>query len=348
MRALTPRRFTYGHSVLFLIILCLSLGILAIVVDTANAQSGGTPAPPEGESSTLTGRILNPTQLDGLLVYAQREPSGGWRLIQRMPDGSSIRLPIRDFAQVPDADWGTTREGKLNLVYSRESARRSSLYAYDPDTGVETRLRESHDPAREEVQPTLWRGVLGFWRRARDKFADGEYRLLTLHADRPSRAVKRLRSTQSVTGADLSSRGLALTTHLQGIDSRQVTVQLKPSNRNFRLAFQASSGMLSQVYLGEPHWRADAVYWAYSRRSDSPRRQVGRARLNGSRIELSTAVPARPADARDSILNLAVDNLDMSMPIWINTFSAGFEDDPSQEFTLYPLPLGSLNFPALD
>ncbi len=314
----------------------------------AFAISAALTAAASVQAQTISGPVLNPSQLDGRLVYASLDrTTGSWSLQQRRADGVTAPLPVAGFAQAPDADWGTLRDGTQVLVYSRDDSRgRSRLFLYDPAAQQEAVIAGSHDDGREELQPTLWNGTLGFWRRDRDAVDDGEYRLFTLGSDRPSRTVKRLRAGQSVLGADLNGRGLALTALWRRVGFREVSVQVKHYNQGFRTVLTAASGELSSVFLGEPSWRGNHVYWAFARRADAPRRQIGRAYITQRATEISTATPPRPSDARADILGVAADNSDPASPFWVNTFTAGEENEDQQsDASLYPLAVGAVRFP---
>lgn len=309
---------------------------------SAIAVCGALTAAEPAAAQTINGQVVNPTQLDGRLVYSSLDAADGtWSLRQRFAEGSTAPLPVAPFAQAPDADWGTLRDGTPRLVYSRAGR----LFVYDPVARTETAAAGTHDSGREELQPTLWNGTLGFWRRDRNAATDGEYRLFSLGTDRPSRVVKRLSATQSVLGADLNGRGLAVTALTQRSDTREVSVQVKHYNQGFRTVLTASSGMLSSVFLGEPSWRGDYVHWAFARRLDAPRRQIGRAHITQRGTRISTATPSRPADARADILGVAADNLDRASPFWINTYSPDEENEARQpDSSLYPVSVRSVTF----
>lgn len=316
--------------------------LVLIAVATATLGAAGPAA-----AQTIGGQVVNANLLDGRLVYAALSANdGSWSLQQRFAEGTTAPLPIAPFTRAPDADWGTLRDGKPMLVYSRDDDRGDSrIFVYDPVTQVEAAVSGTGDRAREELQPTLWNGTLGFWRRARSAASGGEYRLFSLGTDRPSRTVKRVRFAQSVLGADLNGRGLALSLLREGAERREVSVQVKHYNQGFRTVTTASSGQLSAVHIGEPSWRGNHVLWAFARRLDAPRRQIGRAYITQRRTEIAKAMPTRPADAHRDILGIAADNLDPASPIWINTFTPEEEDGSRQPgSSLYPRSVKSLSF----
>jgi hypothetical protein len=324
--------------------LTLATGLAAIA-----AASGAAPA----AAGPITGPILGPSSADGVLVYSQLDPDGQWSLHQRDRSGALRRLAVPRSEFDPfDVDMGRTADGELVALYSRcDTVCR--IYELAVDTGQERLVPGVHARGHSETMPTLHHGVLGFQRERVEDGARRNYRLIALRDGARSRRVKALRAQQAVTGADLSARGLALSTSrlepLSQGGGEEVSVQVKPSNRPFRTLFDSRSGEQA-VTVTPPSWRGDDVYWGFTRYYDPPAgdrtsRTLLRGRVTaGGTDRDQIIVPDPPGEEGTVITGAAADDVDRGAPLWIAT--TNFVGDEEVEFrtALDAYPIDSLTF----
>lgn len=322
--------------------LALATGLAAIA-----ATSGAAPA----AADPITGPIAGPSSADGVLVYSQLDPDGRWSLHQRDRSGALRRLDVPRSGGPFDVDMSHTADNETVALYSRCTSV-CRIYELSVDTGRERLVPGVHAPGHSETMPTLHHGVLGFQRDRADE-SGGSYRLIARRGGARSRPVKALRADQTVTGADLSARGLALSTSrfepVSAGGTEEVSVQVKPSNRPFRTVFDSRSGEAA-VTITPPSWRADDVYWGFTRHYDPP---VGdptspkllRARVTADEIDRDeTAAPDPLGEESTLVTGVAADDFDREQPLWIATTRYADEGEGEERTALDAYPLDSLNF----
>ncbi len=302
---------------------------------------GATPAAAE----TITGPIARPSTADGVLVYSQRDADGLWALHKRDRAGELSVLDVPRSSKPFDVDMGLTTDNQTVALYSR-CVTLCRIYQLDVDSGTETLVPGIHAVGQSETMPTLHHGVLGFQRRPAGEQAGGGYRMIALRPGAGSRQVKALRAGQNVTGADLSARGLALSTERGEPGLREVSVQVKPSNRPFRTLHVKASGELSRVTVTPPSWRGNDVYWGHARAGDSPSRQLLRGRVTARGTDVRQHSPSpNPSDVPYALISgVAVDDVNSELPLWIATARYGYESGEIERAGLGSYPVESLQF----
>ncbi len=318
----------------------------ALALVAAAVASSATPA----AADPITGPIAGPSIGDGVLVYSQRDAEGLWSLHQRDRAGALRRLPVARSQNPFDVDMGQTADNETVAVYSR-CATVCRIYELALDSGQERLVPGVHARGHSETMPTLHHGVLGFQRhRAGEdpgQFSGerGSYRLIALRPGARSRQVKTLRSGQTVTGADLSARGLALSTHRGEPGRTEVSVQAKPANRPFRTLQAAASGELSAVQVTPPSWRGNHVYWGYARAYDAPSLLLLRARVTAAGTDVRQTTAPNPLGESGAVISgVAADDVDSEQPLWIGATTLYDESDGYDRTGLDAYPLGSLEF----
>lgn len=298
-------------------------------------------APPAG-AQQLDGAIARVSAADGVVLYSQRSQAGPWALVLRGRGGAVARLPVAPSAQPLQADLGTDARGRLVAVYaSCAGGIRCRLRQIDLATNRDRYVPGSHAAGHDETAPTVWNGVVGFQRSPRGR-AGGAYRLLALRPGARSRAVKRLRGDQTVTGADLAARGLAIATARDtDQDFREVSVQVKPTGRPFRTLHTAVSGAMSHVRVTTPSWRGNHVLWGFARLYDSPSRMLLRARIARSGTTYAAATAPTTLE-HGTIAGVAADAVSSEAPIWLLTEAAEGEDRTRASLAAHAVP--SLTF----
>ncbi|MDQ3607815.1 MAG: hypothetical protein M3459_02785 [Actinomycetota bacterium] len=317
-----------------------TLSFIASATLAATAVAlGAAPA----AADTITGPIARPSTADGVLVYSQRDADGQWALHKRDRTGELSVLDVPRSSKPFDVDMGLTTDNQTVALYSR-CATLCRIYQLDVDSGTETLVPGVHAVGHSETMPTLHHGVLGFQRRPADEKTGGSYRLIALRPGAGSREVKALRAGQNVTGADLSARGLALSTERQEPGLREVSVQVKPSNRPFRTLHVKASGELSRVTVTAPSWRGNDVYWGHARAGDAPSRQLLRGRVTGQGTDIRQHSPTpNPLDERGVLISgVAVDDVNSELPLWIGVTI--YEEGDVERTGLGSYPVGSLQF----
>jgi len=316
------------------------LALAAAVVTSAAAPAAAEP---------ITGPIAGPSTADGVLVYSQRDADGLWSLHQRDRAGALSRLPVARADQPFDVDMGLTADNEVVALYSR-CATVCRIYELAVDSGQERLVPGVHARGHSETMPTLHHGVLGFQRhRAGETPGEfsgesGSYRLIALRPGARSRQVKALRSEQTVTGADLSARGLALSTYRGEPGRIEVSVQAKPANRPFRTLQVAASGELSEVQVTPPSWRGNDVYWGYARAYDVPSRLLLRARVTAAGTDVrQTNAPNPLGESGVVISGVAADDVDSERPLWIGVTTL-YDESDAERTGLDAYPVGSLKF----
>lgn len=279
-----------------------------------------------------------------MLVYSQRDADGLWALHKRDRTGElSVLDYVRGSSRPFDVDMGLSADNRTVALYSR-CRTVCRIFQLDVDSGTETLVPGVHAARHSESMPTLHHGVLGFQRRSAGEQAGGSYRLIALGADSGSRRVKALRADQNVTGADLSARGLALSTERRQPGRREVSVQVKPSNRPFRTLQVQASGELSRVSVTAPSWRGNDVYWGHARAGDTPSRQLLRGRVTDQGTDIRQHSPTpNPLGERGALISgVAVDDVTSQLPLWIGVTL--YEDGEVDRTGLGSYPVGSLQF----
>lgn len=289
-------------------------------------------------AAPITGQLARPVALDGRLLYSQETDGSVWELHARTGTGGDVTLAVRPARQPFDVDLGTDARGKVVAVYSRCTpvCRIAMLDLSSARPPVERLVSGVHATGFTETSPTIRDGVLGFQRRPAKLASGGEYRLITLGPGHRSRIVKRLRSDQNVSGADLSARGLAIATETMQPEGRTVSVQVKPTGRPFRTLQAISSGALSRVEITPPQWHGNDLYWGYARRIDQPSRLLIRARVTRDGAAYVTATAPSPLAGRTAITGVALDAMASDAPIWILVERAE-EEHPVMGMDAYPL-----------
>lgn len=307
---------------------------LSLALTAAVAAAGAAPA----AADPITGPLARPSTADGVLVYSHQDPDGLWSLRQRDRAGVLRALPVDRSREAFDVDMGLTTDNETVALYSR-CATLCRIYQLDVDSGEESLVPGVHAQGHSETMPTLHHGVLGFQRRLAGEQTGGSYRLISLRPDAGSRRVKALRSFQTITGADLSARGLALSTRRRTVGLTEVSVQVKPSNRPFRTLAAQASGELSRVMVSAPSWRGNDVYWGYARAGDAPSRQLLRARVTSGRIEIRQNSPApNPLGERGVLISgVAADDVNSELPLWIATTLYDEENGDRTGLDAYPI-----------
>lgn len=303
------------------------------------------PATATAQAQVLEGPVGGPTAAGGVLLFSRADPGTArtWRLHLRGRDGKVVRLPVAPSDDPFDADLGTTAGGRVVAVYSR-CAKACRIYLLDLATNSETRLRQAEQVQRDQTHPTLHRGVLGFQRRMRGATSGGTYRLLALRPGAHSRTVKRLRSGQSVTGADLSARGLAISTAQDTADERhRVSVQVKPTGRPFRTLQTAASGAMSYATTTAPSWRGNHLLWGYARVLDAPSRLLVRARITASGATFAATTAPSALQGGGILAGVAADDLSSGAPLWVLADSFDEMDVPL-DAALSAVPWEALRF----
>jgi hypothetical protein len=298
------------------------------------STAGLAPAAIAG-AAPVTGQLARPVALDGLLLYSRLADGDVWDLYERTRAGEEVKLAVRPSRLAFDADLGTDSSGKVVAVYSRcEPICRIAML--DLASGVERLVAGVRATGHTETAPAIRDGVLAFQRRPARLDSGGEYRIITLGAGRRSRLLKRLRSDQNVTGADLSARGLAIATETTAGEGRTVSLQVKPTSRPWRTLQAVRSGALSRVELTPPAWRGNDLYWGFARRYDVPNRALVRARVTRAGTAYATATAPSPLDGRTTITGVALDAFSSEAPIWILVEQAR-EESPTYAMDAYPL-----------
>jgi len=310
-----------------------------LALAAAVVTSGAAPAAAE----PITGPIAGPSTADGVLVYSQRDADGLWSLHQRDRAGALSRLPVARADQPFDVDMGLTADNEVVALYSR-CATACRIYELSVDSGRERLVPGVHAQGQSETMPTLHHGILGFQRQRAGASSGATYRLIALRPDARSRQVKALRPEQTVTGADLSARGLALSTYRGEPGRIEVSVQAKPANRPFRTLQVAASGELSEVQVTPPSWRGNDVYWGYARAYDVPSRLLLRARVTAAGTDVrQTNAPNPLGESGVVISGVAADDVDSERPLWIGVTTL-YDESDAERTGLDAYPVGSLKF----
>lgn len=319
-----------------------TLSFIASAALAATAVVAGA-APAPAAADTITGPIARPSTADGVLVYSQRDADGLWALHKRDRTGELSVLDVPRSSKPFDVDMGLSTDNQTIALYSR-CASLCRIYQLEVDSGTETLVPGVHALGHSETMPTLHHGVLGFQRRRADEQTGGSYRLIALRPDAGSRRVKALRADQNVTGADLSARGLALSTERRRPGRREVSVQVKPSNRPFRTLQVQASGELSRVSVTAPSWRGNDVYWGHARAGDTPSRQLLRGRVTDQGTDVRQHSPSpNPLGERGVLISgVAVDDVNSELPLWIGVTL--YEDGEVHRTGMGSYPVGSLQF----
>jgi len=317
----------------------------ALALAAAAVACGAAPA----AADPITGPIAGPSTADGVLVYSQQDADGLWSLHQRDRAGALRRLPVARSQNPFDVDMGRTADNEIVALYSR-CATVCRIYELAVDSGQERLVPGVHARGHSETMPTLHHGVLGFQRHRAGEIPgefsgkSGSYRLIALRPGERSRQVKALRSEQTVTGADLSARGLALSTYRGEPGRLEVSVQVKPANRPFRTLQVGASGELSEVRVTPPSWRGNDVYWGYARAYDVPSRLLLRARVTAGGTDLRQTNAPNPLGERGALISgVAADDVNSEQPLWIAT-TLYDEWDGDDRTGLDAYPVDSLRF----
>lgn len=318
---------------------------LSFIASTALAATAVALGAESAAADTITGPIARPSTADGVLVYSHRDPDGLWALHKRDRAGERSVLDVPRSSRPFDVDMGLTTDNQTVALYSRCTIV-CRIHQLNVDSGKETLVPGIHAGGHSETMPTLHHGVLGFQRRPADQQAGGSYRLVTLGADAGSRRVKALRADQNITGADLSARGLALSTERRQPGRREVSVQVKPSGRSFRTLQVQTSGELSRVTVTAPSWRGNDVYWGHARAGDAPSRQLlrGRVTARGADIRQHSPSPNPSGVPHALISGVAVDDVNSELPLWIATARYDEESGEIERAGLGSYPVDSLLF----
>lgn len=290
----------------------------------------------------ITGPIARPVALDGWIVYSYQADDNVWQLRGRNRAGENVTFPVAPSPVPFDVDLGTDREGNIVAVYSRCTPA-CRIVRLNVGSGGEQAIPGVHAAGSSETSPTLKGEVLGFQRRPAGRRSGGAYRLVTLGALRASRIVKRLRGDQTVTGADLTYRGLAISTVGTAGGSRAVSVQVKPSDSPWRTLQAVSSTSPSWVDVTAPAWRGNELLWGFTRRFGAATKLLVRARVTAAGVTYSTADAPVSRQGPATIAGVAVDANSTRSPLWI------LLEQPSEEspyITLDGYPVADLGFGA--